>query len=46
MHMELLTAAKLPVVPVLAIKLVAAFAVLGGIVLELRGLEVGGEEGN
>ena len=46
MHMALLTAANLPVVPVSEIKLVAAFAVLGGIILDLTGLEVGEEEGN
>ena len=43
MHMLLLTAAKLPVVPVSAIKLVAALTVLVGIV---GGLGIGGEEGD
>ena len=43
MHMLLLTAAKLPVVPVSAFKLVAALAVLVGIV---GGLDIGREEGD
>lgn len=36
--MALLTAAKLPVVPVSENKLVAAFSVLGSIALDLKGL--------
>ena len=43
MHMLLLTAAKLPVVPVSAIKLVTASVVLAGIVCRL---EIGGDEGD
>ena len=43
MHMLLLTSAKLPVIPVSEIKLVAALTVLVGIV---GGLGIGGEEGD